>query len=61
MDPELCEILARLARQEGVTESEVIRDGIRIKERMAKRERSMDLLIDAAHEIPGDIIKFGLK
>jgi predicted transcriptional regulator len=54
MDDEMAAALAELAKEEGVTESEVVREAIRGEIRLMKRKKNIHLLVQMAIDVPGD-------
>jgi len=60
MNELMLESLARVAKEKGITESEVLREGVRLQERMLMRKKNIHLLIKAAEMIPGDDAKWSL-
>lgn len=58
LSPELEADLALLAKELGVTESEVLRYGIRLAKRVRDRRANIAMAVEEALAVPGDKIRW---
>lgn len=61
MDEAMLKSLDKIAGKKGMSVSEILREGVRIQERMIDREEHILLLIQAVDDVPGEDIDWSLN